>query len=122
MAPFLWCFGGVEAGSGAALLGISDMAMGLGRTHIRQTLIEIPRPLLRQVRRLWSVLRRHTTGLLNAFVSVHPLIVAHWDEAVAETGVVKDLHSLDNGIGDVATPESVPAVKNSLVELCWGSA
>ena len=89
------------------MLGISDMAMGLGRTHIRQTLIEIPRPLLRQVRRLWSVFRRHATGFLNAFVSVHPLIVAHWDEAVAETGVERVLHSLENGIGDMAAPESV---------------
>ena len=104
------------------MLGISDMAMGLGRTHIRQTLIELPRPLLRQVRRLWSVFRRHATGFLNAFVSFHPLILAHWDEAVAETGVEKGLHSLENGIGEKATPENAPAVKTSLVELCWGSA
>jgi hypothetical protein len=67
------------------------------------------------------VLRRPSTCHLNPFFTVHPLIPSHWHEAVAETGVEKDPHSLKSSIGDMATPESVPATKNSLVELCWGA-
>ena len=97
------------------------MSTGLGRTHIRQTLIELPRPPLRRVRRLWCVFRRPSVCFLNPFLTIHLLIPAHRHEAVAETGVEKDLHSIESGIGDLATPESVPAMRNSLVELCRGA-
>lgn len=67
------------------------------------------------------MLRRPSTWFLNPFFTVHPLFPAHRHEAVAETGVEKDLHSPESSIGDMATPESVPAMRNSLVESCWGA-
>lgn len=121
LTPLLRRCGRVEVGGVATLLTIGDISIGSGRTHIRQTLIRLPHPLLRQVRRLWCVLRRLSTCFLNPFFTVHLLIPSRYHEAVAETGVEKDLHSLESGIGDMATPESVPATRNSVVELCWGA-
>jgi hypothetical protein len=77
LAPLLWCVGWVEVGGGPALLRIGDMAVGLGRTYVRQSLIERSRPLLCLGRRLWRVLRRPSACLLNPLFTIHPPIVTH---------------------------------------------